>query len=52
MKYVIDGFGAFSYLDKKDESSWFVSMRLNLKIGSNQADWKNLIEFCLKDKGV
>lgn len=41
MKYVVDGFGACSYFNnKKKESSWFVSMRLNLSIGSNQADWE------------
>lgn len=41
MKYVVDGFGANSYFDsKKKESSWFVSVRLNLSIGSNQADWE------------
>lgn len=41
MKYVVDGFGACSYFDNKEkESSWFVSMRHNLSIGSNQADKK------------
>lgn len=42
VKYVVDGFGACSYFDnKKKESSWFVRMRLNLSIGSHQADGKN-----------
>lgn len=42
MKYVVDGFGVCSYFDnKKKESSWFVSIRLNLSIGSNQAVWEN-----------
>lgn len=42
MKYVVGGFGTCSYFDnKKKESSWSVCMRLNLSIGSNQADGKN-----------
>lgn len=40
MKYVVDVFGACSEFDNKEESSWFVSMRRNLSIGSNQADGK------------
>lgn len=41
MKYAVDGFGASSYFDnEKEESSWCVSLRLNLSIGSNQADGK------------
>ena len=42
MKYVVGGVGTCSYFDnKKKESSWSVCMRLNLSIGSNQADGKN-----------
>lgn len=54
MKYVVDGFGASSYFDnKKEESSWFVSMRLNLSISTNQADRKkSLMEFDLKDRAL
>lgn len=38
VKYVVDSFGACSYFGNKKESSWFVSRRRNLSIGSNQAD--------------
>lgn len=52
MKYVIDSFGACSYFDnKKEESSWFVSMKLNLSIGSNQADRKKSLRIWPKRKG-
>lgn len=41
MKYVVGGFGTCSYFDKKKkESSWFVCMRLNLSMGSNQTGRK------------
>lgn len=44
MNYVVDSFGESSYFDnKEEESSWFVSMRLNLSIGTNQADGEKVL---------
>lgn len=53
VKYAVDGFGTCSYFDnKKKESSWFVCMRLNLSIVSNQADGKKSHRIWPERQGV